>query len=45
MVPGPTMLVAGRIIAPFGGQFHKHVPRPVLDNPEYLFADSRDELR
>lgn len=45
MVPGPNMIVAGRIIAPFGGQFHKTVPKQVLDNPEYLFADSRDELR
>lgn len=45
MVPGPTMIVAGRIIAPFGGQFHKTVPKHVLDDPEYLFADSRDELR
>ena len=45
MVPGPTMIVAGRIIAPFGGQFVKPVPKQVLDNPEYLFADSRDELR
>ena len=45
MVPGPTIIVAGRIIAPFGGQFVKPVPKQVLDNPEYLFADSRDELR
>ncbi len=45
MVPGPTMIVAGRIIAPFGGQFVKRVPKQVLDNPEYLFADTRDELR
>ncbi len=45
MIPGPTMIVAGRIIAPFGGQFVKPVPKQVLDNPEYLFADSRDELR
>ena len=45
MVPGPTMIVAGRIIAPFGGQFVKPVPKQVLDNPEYIFADSRDEMR
>ena len=45
MVPGPNMIVAGRIIAPFGGQFVKPVPKQVLDNPEYLFADSHDELR
>jgi imidazolonepropionase-like amidohydrolase len=45
MVPGPTMIAAGRIIAPFGGQFVKPVPKQVLDNPEYLFADTRDELQ
>jgi imidazolonepropionase-like amidohydrolase len=45
MVPGPTMIAAGRIIAPFGGQFVKPVPKHVLDNPEYLFADTHDELR
>ncbi|HEX8098035.1 MAG TPA: amidohydrolase family protein [Pyrinomonadaceae bacterium] len=45
MVPGPTMIAAGRIIAPFGGQFVKQVPKQVLDNPEYLFADTRDELK
>ncbi len=45
LVPGPTMLAAGRIIAPFGGQFSIRVEKPVLDNPEYLFADTRDEMR
>ncbi|MBA4186246.1 MAG: amidohydrolase family protein [Acidobacteria bacterium] len=45
MFPGPTMIVAGRIIAPFGGQFVKPVPKQVFDNPEYIFADSHDELR
>jgi imidazolonepropionase-like amidohydrolase len=45
MVPGPTMIVAGRIIAPFGGQFVKPAPKHVLNDPEYMFADSRDELR
>jgi imidazolonepropionase-like amidohydrolase len=45
-IPGPTFLNAGRIIAPYGGQFqlqpHKREP---LGEPEYYFADSRDELR
>jgi imidazolonepropionase-like amidohydrolase len=45
MVPGPTVVAAGRIITPFGGQFAKPAPKQVLDNPEYLFADTRDELR
>jgi len=45
LVPGPTVVAAGRIIAPFGGQFRWRTRRDVLDDPEYYFADSRDELR
>jgi imidazolonepropionase-like amidohydrolase len=45
LVPGPTMLNAGRIIAPYGGQFHLQPERPELGEPEYFFADSRDEMR
>ena len=43
LVPGPTMVFSGRIIAPFGGQFWDTPADPrLLDNPEYRFADSRD---
>lgn len=45
IVPGPTMINAGRIIAPFGGQYHLQPERKGLGNPEYLFADTRDEMR
>jgi imidazolonepropionase-like amidohydrolase len=46
LVPGPTMIFAGRIIAPFGGQFwDTPADGKLLDNPEYRFADSTDELR
>jgi imidazolonepropionase-like amidohydrolase len=45
MVSGPTMLTAGRIIAPFGGQFHLQPDKRGLAEPEYFFADTRDELR
>ncbi|MCU0239719.1 MAG: amidohydrolase family protein [Pyrinomonadaceae bacterium] len=45
LVPGPTMIVAGRIIAPFGGQFRTRAEKHVLENPEYFFADTRDEIR
>jgi imidazolonepropionase-like amidohydrolase len=45
LVPGPTMLTAGRIIAPYGGQFHLQPGRRELGEPEYFFADTRDELR
>src|SRR6202521_456258 len=45
LVPGPTIINAGRIIAPYGGQFHLQPERPELGEPEYAFADSRDEMR
>jgi len=44
LVPGPTVINAGRIIAPFGGQYHLQPDRPELGNPEYLFADTHDEM-
>jgi imidazolonepropionase-like amidohydrolase len=46
LVPGPTILNAGRIIAPYGGQFaHLSPERRDLGAPEYLYADTHDELR
>ena len=45
LVPGPTMLTAGRIIAPYGGQFQLQPGRRELGEPEYFFADTRDEMR
>jgi imidazolonepropionase-like amidohydrolase len=45
LVPGPTMINAGRIIAPFGGQYHLQPERRELGAPEYFFADTRDEMR
>ena len=45
LVPGPTMINAGRIIAPFGGQYHLQPERRELGAPEYLFADTRDEMK
>jgi imidazolonepropionase-like amidohydrolase len=44
LVPGPTMLNAGRIIAPYGGQFHLQPEKRDLATPEYAFADTRDEM-
>jgi imidazolonepropionase-like amidohydrolase len=45
-VQGPTIIPAGRIIAPFGGQFWDTPADPkLLNNPEYYFADSQDEMR
>lgn len=47
LVEGPTVINAGRIIAPLGGQYRGVLTpeRPTGGQPEYLFADSRDELR
>ena len=45
LVPGPTMQNAGRIIAPFGGQYQLQHEKPDLGNPEYFYADTRDELK
>lgn len=45
LVPGPTIVNAGRIIAPFGGQFRVPADRPDLGVPEYIYADTRDEIR
>jgi imidazolonepropionase-like amidohydrolase len=44
MVPGPTMFNAGRIIAPYGGQFSLQPDKTNLAEPEYFFADTRDEM-
>ena len=47
LVQGPTMINAGRIIAPIGGQYGRgmHPERPTLGNPEYFYADTRDEMK
>jgi imidazolonepropionase-like amidohydrolase len=44
-IVGPTILNAGRIVAPFGGQFHLQPEKRGLAEPEYFFADTRDEMR
>lgn len=46
LVPGPTVVNAGRIIAPYGGQYHGIPPeRADITRPEYLYADTPDEMR
>ena len=46
LVPGPTVVNAGRIIAPYGGQYHGIPPeRADITQPEYLYADTPDEMR
>ena len=45
LVPGPTMQNSGRIITPYGGQWQLQQDKRDLDKPEYLYADTRDELK
>jgi len=42
---GPTIVFAGKIIAPFGGQFLVTPELPDIGRQDYLYADTRDELR
>jgi imidazolonepropionase-like amidohydrolase len=43
-IPGPTIVNSGIIIGGFGGQFHENAERPNLVYPEYLNADTNDEI-
>jgi imidazolonepropionase-like amidohydrolase len=43
-VPGPTMINSGIIIGAFGGQFHEIPEREETVYPEYLNADTNDEI-
>jgi imidazolonepropionase-like amidohydrolase len=43
-VPGPTMINSGIIIGAFGGQFHEIPEREDVVYPEYLDADTDDEI-
>jgi imidazolonepropionase-like amidohydrolase len=47
LLPGPTIMNAGRIIAPFGGQIAMVLTPEHHDrnNPEYFYADTPDELK
>lgn len=45
LIPGPTVINSGRIIAPYGGQYQLQPERRELGAPEYLYADTRDEMR
>lgn len=43
-IPGPTIINAGQIITPYGGQGRMWPGRPYVNDNEYIFADTRDEL-
>ena len=44
-IDGPLFITAGRIIAPYGGQFHLQPDKQNLAEPEYAFVDTRDEMK
>jgi imidazolonepropionase-like amidohydrolase len=44
LIPGPTIINAGYIIAPYGGQDRLWPGRPDVYDNEYIFADTRDEM-
>jgi imidazolonepropionase-like amidohydrolase len=43
-IPGPTIVNSGIIIGGFGGQFHENAERSDLIYPEYMNADTNDEI-
>jgi imidazolonepropionase-like amidohydrolase len=45
LIVGPSILTAGRIIVPFGGQFRTKADKQFIVNNEYFFADTHDELK
>jgi imidazolonepropionase-like amidohydrolase len=45
LVEGPNLLVSGKIIAPFAGQNVVNYDDPNYARRDYLYADSRDEMR
>lgn len=45
LVPGPTIVNSGRIITPFGGQIRVSREGHALMSPEFMIADTHDELR
>jgi imidazolonepropionase-like amidohydrolase len=44
-IPGPNVINSGKIITPFGGQWQLRPGRPDVFKEEYIFADTRDELK
>lgn len=45
LVPGPDMMIAGRLITTFGGQKRLNADNKEMYGSEYFFADTRDELK
>jgi len=45
LIPGPKMLVSGKIIAPFAGQVIVNTEQRDIGRQDYIYADTRDEIR
>lgn len=45
LVSGPTLFISGKIIAPFGGQYFLSPEFPDIGKHDYIYADTRDELK
>lgn len=45
LVPGPTVFVSGKIIAPFAGQVIVNTEFRDIGKQDYIYADTRDEIR
>ena len=45
LTDGTTILAAGRIISPFGGQFSTKADKQFIVHNEYFFADTYEELK
>lgn len=44
-IVGPTIVYAGKIIAPFGAQFRVSPEFPRIGEQDYFYADTREELQ
>ncbi len=44
-VLGPTMFIAGKILAPYGGQYRLNPDLPEPGLIDYFYADTRDEIQ
>jgi imidazolonepropionase-like amidohydrolase len=44
IIPGPTMLVTGKIISPTGGQYHVNYDYFDYPKRDYIYADTHDEM-
>ena len=44
-VPGPSLFISGKILAPYGGQYRLNPDLPDVGMIDYFYADTRDEIQ